>query len=38
MSAIGDGAFFLCPNIKATYKGKTYTYNNIDALYKAING
>ncbi len=30
-------AFLGCENIKATYKGKTYTYDNIDELYDAVN-
>lgn len=33
-SNIFDG----CENIKVTYKGKTYDYEHIDDLYKAING
>lgn len=35
---IGWCAFSDCTSIKATYKGKIYTYDNIDDLYKAING
>ncbi len=37
-SIIGDGAFWACTSLtSATYKGKTYSYNNIDELYDAIN-
>lgn len=35
---IGNIAFDGCENITVTYKGKTYTYDNIDDLYTAING
>ena len=32
------GAFGGCENILAVYKGKTYDYEHIDDLYKAVNG
>lgn len=32
------GSFDGCVNIKATYKGKTYDYEHIGDLYKAVNG
>lgn len=32
------GAFYNCTIQAATYKGKTYDYNHINDLYKAING
>ena len=35
---IRDNTFRDCENIKATYKGKTYTYDQIEDLYSAING
>lgn len=35
---IGYGAFDGCEKIQASYKGKTYDYDHIDDLYKAING
>jgi len=35
VTSIGWGAFCYCTNIKVTYKGKTYTYDNIDDLYNA---
>lgn len=38
VTEIGDYTFASCEFIKATYKGKTYTYENISDLYKAING
>lgn len=38
VTEIGDMAFVECKSIKATYKGKTYTYDQIDDLYSAING
>lgn len=38
VTKIGGGAFNYCVNIKATYKGKTYDYEHIEDLYKAING
>ncbi|MBE6901057.1 MAG: leucine-rich repeat domain-containing protein [Ruminococcaceae bacterium] len=34
---VGDSTFDICENIQATYKGTTYTYDNIEDLYKAIN-
>ena len=33
-----DRSFDGCENIKATYKGKTYTYDQKNDLYSAING
>lgn len=33
VTEIGDFAFNGCKNIKVTYKGKTYTYDNIEELY-----
>jgi len=33
----GDNAFNGCENINFTYRGKTYTYDNIQDLYDAIN-
>lgn len=39
VTTIGDSAFSSCDSLtSATYKGKTYSYENIDDLYKAING
>ncbi len=38
VTRIGNIAFDGCVNISITYKGKTYTYANIDDLYEAING
>ena len=38
VTEIDKTAFNDCKKIKATYKGKTYTYSKLDALYKAING
>ena len=38
VTEISEYAFYGCKNIKATYKGKTYTYDQIDDLYTAING
>lgn len=39
VSSIGIGAFYGCEKLtSATYKGKTYSFSNIDDLYKAING
>ncbi|MGN1108743.1 MAG: leucine-rich repeat domain-containing protein, partial [Oscillospiraceae bacterium] len=35
---IKEDVFKNCPSIKATYKGKTYTYDQIKDLYDAING
>lgn len=32
-----EDSFYGCNSIKATYKGKTYTYSEIDDLYNAIN-
>lgn len=34
--AIYDGAFEDCKSIKVTYKGKTYTYDNINAIYNVF--
>lgn len=31
-------SFYSSPNVKVTYKGKTYSYDEINDLYKAING
>lgn len=38
VTSFGSYAFSSCESIKSTYKGKTYTYDNLDDLYKAING
>ncbi|MCI5669357.1 MAG: leucine-rich repeat domain-containing protein [Oscillospiraceae bacterium] len=38
VTEIGYRAFADCENIKATYKCKTYTYDQIKDLYDAING
>lgn len=38
VTEIGRSAFYGCTNIIATYKGKTYTADQRDDLYKAING
>ena len=38
VTEIGVNAFADCEKIQATYKGKTYDYEHIDDLYKAING
>ena len=37
IEGIGVWAFSDCPNIVVTYKGKTYTYAEIDDLYHDIN-
>ena len=39
VNSIGSDAFDWCERLtRITYKGKTYTYDNIDDLYTAING
>lgn len=39
VTSIGKNAFNRCRNLTSiTYKGETYTYENIDDLYQAING
>ena len=39
VTEIGESAFYDCENLtNATYKGVTYSYDNIEELYAAING
>lgn len=38
LTEISDTAFNISYNIRITYKGKTYTYDQIDDLYAEING